>query len=522
MRAYMDDPSLTEHDFMKKISYPDLIEEADGATFYTKPRILQLACFILGIDYPGFCFFIDMGGGKTKVALDIVNHRRVRDYVRRTLVIVPYPQNAITWEDQVKIHAPNLRVVKLLGTVEERDAAIIENADIFVINYMGLHVMMCDLIRELTDAERELNKKRDARKVLKKHRFKTGRRINKAKAEAFAALWDCVIFDESQFIGGHDTSQFELCAMLAMKARFSYVLTGTPFDRDPGPLWSQFFLADLGATFGPKFTLFRSVFYDTQVSNFATKHKFNNAHEKDLQRMMKNRSIIYNDTEFTDLPPVTYQVMHVNMARGMVPYYEQRKTALRDAMAKRDINLIENKYHQMRAITSGFVIGDVIEGETKYRVRQEFQDNPKMEAMRAIVLGIPYNRKITIYHEYVFTGDLLDEMFAKLNIKSARLGGGRDGAKELRKFLDDPTCRGLVAQSNSSVGANLQHACNYCCYYETPTSPRIRKQSEKRFPREGQDKRVFIYDLVMTGTIDTDIRDDLYSGLDFLDRLLRS
>lgn len=521
MLAYILDPQLIEHDFLKRLPRDELDAVFAGFPFHTKPRLHQLVCLLLVTDYSGFGLFVDMGGGKTKIILDMVRYRKRRDALQKTLVVVPYPANTVVWHDEAKIHAPDLKIVSLTGTMGERFAALDQTADVFVINYMGLFVLMCDLVRELTPREQLENRYRKARGLTKRQLHKTGRRINKEKASAFAELWDCVVFDESHFIGHHDTDQFKLCAGLSKAARFSYVLTGTPFGRDPAILWPQYFCADLGLTFGDRFTQFRSVFYDVSTNLFGKQYKFNKAHKDDLRRMMRNRAIVFRDTEFSDLPPVSRQTIRVEMTPQMQPYYERHKIELLDLTKRRLVRLIKNKFHQLRAITSGYVIGDVDENGETMRVRADFDSNPKIEAIRTLCEGLPENRKITIYHEYIYSGDLLVKMAKSLNIKHARLGHAHDGAKELRKFLDQPDCRILVAQSRAGgVGTNLQKVCNYCCYMECPTSPITRKQSEKRFPRQGQDKRVFIYDIEMSGTVDRDIHHSLDEGLDFVETLL--
>lgn len=520
MRAYLFNEQLTDHEFLKELTSKELVQELNGFSFHTEPKHHQLVCLLLAVDYPGFCFFVDMGGGKTKIMLDMIRYRQAQGRLRRTLVVVPYPQNTLTWIDEAKIHAPELKIVSLIGTKAQRDELLSEQADVFVINYMGLFVMMCDLIKSLSPEEQRRN--RMAKVAGKKPMFRTGRRMNRAKAELFANLWDCVIFDESQFIGGWDTNQFKLCALLSIQAKYSYCLTGTPFGKDPAPVWPQFFCADMGLTFGQKFTLFRSVFYDVKLTYFRVDYKFNRSHMKDLRRMMRNRSIVYEDVEFADLPPVIYQTIKVQMTEEMRPYYDQRVANLREAWKSRDVRLIENSYIQTRSVTSGFVVGDVIDSEEKIRVRFQFKENPKLEALKSLFTSLPYGRKITVYHEYIFTGDIIYELARQLKLNPARLGGGAKGIANVQKFLEDDECRVLVSQSKAGgVGNNFQGVCNYCCYYETPSSPVVRKQSEKRFPREGQMHKVFIYDLVMDGTIDNDVLSDLHSGIDFANKLLR-
>lgn len=522
IEEYLYRPDRINHDFIKDVGYNKLLGMLEpDFEFHTEPRLHQLQCLMLAIDYSGFCFWVDMGGGKTKIMLDAIRYRRQYRGMGKVLVVVPYPVTTLVWEDEAAKHAPDLRVVSLVGTYDERKEKLATDADVYVINYLGLFVMTCDLVKRLTPEEVKENRRRELAGAPKRLQNRTGRKINKSKLASFSKQFDCIIYDEGQFIGGHDTTQFKLCRAMSTAAKYSYVLTGTPFGRDPAPVWSQFFCADLGVTFGDKYGTFRSAFYDAKVNPFGTEYKFNTAMEKDLKRIMRNRCIRYEDVEFANLPPITYQTLHVHMTSEMKPYYAQNRKQFIDLQRGQKVDLLKSKYHQLRGITSGFLVGEVGQGDDVVRVQRTFADNPKADALRGLVESLPYDRKITIFHEYVATGDMLVALCRKLKIKCTRIGGGHDGAAALKSFLHDADCRILIAQSKAGgVALNLQ-ICNHFVYYETPTSPVTRKQSEKRGHREGQTRPVFVYDLVMNETLDADIQVALKSGIDFVERLLR-
>lgn len=66
---------------------------------------------------------------------------------------------------------------------------------------------------------------------------------------------------------------------------------------------------------------------------------------------------------------------------------------------------------------------------------------------------------------------------------------------------------------------NLQGA-NYMIVYEQPDSPIDRKQGEARLWRPGQAQRVFIYDLLVRGTVDERMLAANLAGKKLLDELL--
>lgn len=523
--AYLERDYLVNHDFIKDVSRDDLFNEVGRFRFYTTPRLHQLACFILGIDYPGFAFFVDMGGGKTKIVLDIIRYRRQRNGLKASLVVVPYPANVIGWKDECVIHAPNLRIVSLIGTKAEREEALKQEADVYLINYSGLFVMMCDLIREedITAAQRKENRQRASTGL--KPKWVSGRRFNEKKADAFSKHFGCVVFDESQYISDHRTTQFKLCSTLARAAEFCYILTGTPHGKDPAPLWSQMYCIDFGQTFGEKFTLFRSVFYNPVVNKFGTTYKFNRLMKDALRRLTRNRSIRYEDTEFSDLPPISYTTVPVTMDVSMLAYYTSEKKKFKDSWATGGLSVkqIKGSYHRLRAITSGYVTGrvDMEDEKDSFKVHMAFPYNPKIEALRSLIESLPSGRKLIVFHNYVFSGDLIVKLCRSLKLGYARIGGGADGPAALTKFKTDPDCRIFIAQAAAGgVGHNLQMTTNYLCFFELPNVVQ-RKQCVKRAHRYGQLHRVFVYDLIMKYTIDSEIADALSSDVDFLNQLLK-
>jgi SNF2 family DNA or RNA helicase len=89
---------------------------------------------------------------------------------------------------------------------------------------------------------------------------------------------------------------------------------------------------------------------------------------------------------------------------------------------------------------------------------------------------------------------------------------------EQERFQTDPGCRFAVI--NNKVGAysidGLQYVANYLFVYESPVPVIDREQMERRLIRDGQANTVFIYDLVVQGTLDSRILDFHREGDDLL------
>src|SRR5690606_40515359 len=113
------------------------------------------------------------------------------------------------------------------------------------------------------------------RMVARVEKVKRGRRKGKPKltlqrklVRELVATFDGVILDETsadQAVQYRDSLAWRVCNQLSKKMAARdlpfFDLSGTPFGRDPTPLWAQMFLVDRGASLGETLGLFRSAFF---------------------------------------------------------------------------------------------------------------------------------------------------------------------------------------------------------------------------------------------------------------------
>jgi len=98
-----------------------------------------------------------------------------------------------------------------------------------------------------------------------------------------------------------------------------------------------------------------------------------------------------------------------------------------------------------------------------------------------------------------------------------------DYKRDMYNFENKPGYDLAVIQNR--VGAfsldGLQVA-NYCLFYESPISVIDREQAERRLRRQGQTRRVFQYDIVVKGSMDTKILAYHREGEELMKALLRN
>jgi len=463
--------------------------------FYTAPYKHQKAVFLLCVKYPGYFNQLDMGGGKTKIILDLFRYYHVqKGSVKRLLVLVPCVTNVDSWLDEIEIHAPDLARKGILPNVvggAREEVLLNESNTIVIMTYAGwLRIV------------RQRNKK--------------GKMVFASKAAKFEKLFDFVTYDESTNIGGSCSKFFVAARRLSKVTKRHYALTGTAFGKDPEIVYTQQFIADLGETF-QTMSLFRGTFYTEQCNFWSGFNEWKVDWRKKglLGRMLKHRSIRYNESEFIGLPLKVETLICPALPKATNAYYVK---ALEQFQAHdTTMKLLDNSYTRMRQLCSGYMKVDDNQGGGHVI---EFDKNPKFDALLARVQEVPEDRKLVIFHYYVETGRYLVERLAKEGIKAERLySGQKDKSGVQKRFKTSKKHRVLVANQAAAFGLNLQIA-NYGFFYELHDDPIIHRQMYKRVHR-GQAtekrRRVYMYVFAHKGTIEEKIYRALIEKKRFFD-----
>jgi SNF2 family DNA or RNA helicase len=489
---------LKNYDWLKKRTAAELQETIGKLLppprFVTKPMLHQLVCFIIAIYRKNFLFLLDLGTGKTKIILDALYYWLFSGEITHALVLVPNRINITGWMDEVHKHQPSLKIILLPNNAELREARLAAPFDIAVCTYAGFQTM-CGTV--------------------KKHK----REIDPEKLGEIARHFQCVVYDECHSLKNHRSINYKVAYLLQPLMKFRYGLTGTPFGRNVADLWAQFRVIDDGKTLGRTLTLFRQAFFESKVNYFGGwEYKLREDRTELLWETIKNRSILYDADDCGDLPPCIRRRLRLPFPEETRMYYDRILKILKKN--RKDRRVVENMFLRLRQISSGFLTL-LPEHDDGLRKTIEFMDNPKLEALMGMFDDVGDHNKIVVFHEFTWSGNRIAQELKAKKIKFAKLDGNtKDPEKEYRKFKSDPKCRGFIINSKAGgTGTNLQEA-RYLVYYESPTSPIIRRQTEKRVHRTGQTKKTFIIDLVVRNTADARILSFIKEGNDLREAVL--
>jgi SNF2 family DNA or RNA helicase len=466
-------------------------------SFHTAPFEHQKRMILLCLEQSNMLLFAQMGLGKSKSILDTISIRKQKGQIKRTLILSPDLPNIMTWVDQCKLHTPSLSTTALYGTKPERLQLLKNDTDLYIINYIGLQVILA-------------SPNPDSKKRL----------ILQGTVKDFAKNFDCIVYDECVAVKHTRSITYKICKLLSENIKYRYGLTGTPMGRDVEDLWAEFYVIDQGDTLGKNPIIFREAYFKSSRRPWAVEWKFKKELEPKLHLVLKNRSIRYKTEECQDLPPRIPNIINIRLSQEAADYYHKIVGDLQHTIYDSQwAAKIKNHFIKLSQVCSGYLITTPEDSEKAEEI--DFVENEKIKALSQIVALLPDDCKMIIFHEFTPSGRMITEELKRLKINHHWLYGGTKSKIEvIKSFQEDPKVKVLVANTHSgAVGLNLQIS-NYTVFYECPVSPIVRVQAEARSLRTGQTKSVFIYDLIVQNSVEEKIQSFIKEGKNLLQALL--
>lgn len=467
--------------------------------FY-KLTYLQKVCFIIGAETRRFMYLNDTGTGKSLLSIALARYFRRLGLVKHILILVPNRPNKVEWPDELAKHSPNSSYLVLPSEIKKKWESLETSNHLFTVEtYAGLFNMVCDA---------EPNKKG-------KNRFV----ISAKKIKKLQKHFQGVVCDESVALSNHQALPFRICRQLSKTSEVFFELTGTPFNRDPTVLWSQMFLIDGGYTLGETLGLFRAIFCNESINYFSgmPEYKFSKKQKGLLNKFIANQSISFPADEGS-LPECVPVAKFISLGTDADSYYQRFKDAL--VAARGNFQESQNAFIRMRQISSGFIGFE--DDETGEKAKIEFPENPKLELLTSVLQSVYQQHKSIVFFEFNFSGERIIKELKKLKINAQIIyGKTKDVEDAKRQFMQNDKVRVLLLQNRMGAGLNIQVA-KYGIFYESPVSAIMRKQCQRRVERQHSlHKTVFIYDLLMRGTVDEQILQFHKEGGDLFEAIIR-
>jgi SNF2 family DNA or RNA helicase len=397
---------------------------------------------------------MEMGTGKTKVAIDNIGLLRINKNITGVLILAPKSVYTVWAFDEINKHmSPDV------------------DYDIYSWNI---------------DKPKQLKKSLDPKGKLKIfcmniEALSTSRGLKGATEFLYNHKENLTIIDESTTIKNHKAIRTRNVLKLSDYSKYKRILTGSPVTKSPLDLYTQCnFLDGTHLGFSSYFT-FRNRYCVTHRLDLGngkyTEIPKYYVHLDELENKLSKFSYRITKDECLDLPPKLYSKRYIDMNDEQKDFYER---------------LI--KLHQ---VCNGFVKTN--DGELK-----EFK-NPKLHALSDIIEES--EGKVIIWANYVYNIEsiikFLQEKYGVYSVVSNY--GAVDTLKRaeaVKKFQEDDTCRFFVGNpATGGFGLTLTEAKNII-YFSNSFNFEHRRQSEDRAHRSGLKHRVLYTDLICKGTID--------------------
>lgn len=221
-----------------------------------------------------------MGGGKTISTLTAFDEMRQAGEVKRLLVVAPLRVARSVWDQQAAEweHVRHLRVSKIIGSRDDRLAALSTPADVYTINRENLCWLRDLFIQN--------------RKQIRRWPF------------------DMVALDESSSFKSQSANRFKAIRMLRPLIPRLVELTGTPAPNRLPDLWAQLYLLDRGQRLGRTESAFRERWFNAP-SLYEYKWTPKPHARQEIYAAVADIVLSLNESDYMDLPPVIENFVRV-------------------------------------------------------------------------------------------------------------------------------------------------------------------------------------------------------------------
>jgi superfamily II DNA or RNA helicase len=401
----------------------------------------------------------DMGLGKTIQTLSHILHEKESGRMTHPVLVIAPTSLMTNWRNEAHKFAPSLKVLVLQGYERKESFDQIPNHDLVLTTYPLLS--------------------RD-KDILLKHRY------------------HLLILDEAQTVKNPNTMAHRIVQQI--QANHRLCLTGTPMENHLGELWSLFHFLMPGFLGDQK--QFAKLFR-TPIEKIGD--------EERRQLLVKRvRPFIMRRTKqqvVSELPPKTEIIQNIDLLPKQRDLYESIRLTMHDR--------IQNEISEKGLNRSQIVILDAL-----LKLRQVCCDPRllKIEAAKSVIESaklqfledtlpemIEEGRRVLLFSQFTSMLELIEQQLTKQNLAYVKLTGQtKDRATPIEEFQSGKVPLFLISLKAGGTGLNLT-AADTVIHFDPWWNPAVENQATDRAYRIGQDKPVFVYKLVTTGTVEEKI-----------------
>ena len=449
--------------------------------FGTKPYNHQLEVWNESKDKEEYAFFMEMGTGKSKVAIDTFSWLYDQGRINTVLIICPKGAYNNWFTREIPTHIPEHVRYNMAIWTGRHNAAQVRSIKCIQGSSEDLRILIVNV--EALSTKRAFN----ASKTF----------VNSGKT--------IIIVDESTTIKNIQAKRTKAVMQLGRLAAYKRVLSGQPIANSPLDIYSQMnFLGEYILGFSSYYS-FRNRYAIVQKMNLGNR-SFNKVvgfqRLDELEVALKPWSSRVTKKQCLDLPDKVYQTREVTMPKEQQQLYDHMRDRALVTIEEGDCSAtnVLTQLLRLHQISCGHIVND--HGDLMRT--DNFRINGMLEALEEIT------GKVIIWATYVADIKLIiQELNHAYGPKSVvqYYGATPDTIRvqNIERFQGDANTRFFVGNPQTGGMGITLTASSTMVYYSNSYNLEHRIQSEDRAHRIGQVNKVNYIDLICPNTVDEKI-----------------
>ena len=447
-----------------------------------------------------YALFMEMGTGKTKVAIDTMAVLYEAGKINAALIVAPKGVYDNWFKNEIPAHLPDrIERTLLRWTPAKTKRMEIDLKDFIVGDFNGIKIFVMNI-----------------------EAFSTSRGTDAATAFLYQNPNNLVVVDESTTIKNRKAARTKNIVKLQEYSKYRRILTGSPITKSPMDLFSQCdFLKNKALGFNSYFA------FQARYANIQQRTMGHRSFQQivgyrrldELSEKLDTFSDRVLKQDCLDLPEKVYVRREIEFTPEQKKLYTQMKKL---ALAKLESGELATtasvltQIMRLQQICCGFIQPDEGEIETipSNRLKELLELSDEVQG-KAIIWA-------TYTHDILRIEEELKLRFGPDSVATYYGGTPQDQRQEIvTRFQDkaDPL-RFFVGQPRTGGYGITLTAANTVIYFSNSYDLEIRLQSEDRAHRIGQTNKVTYIDMVSPDTIDEKILQALRSKIDIAGQVL--
>jgi len=410
-------------------------------------QAFHFAQTIMG-DAGGTLLAMDMGTGKTKVAIDLLNEH----LASKILVICPKAVMQVWPAEFVKHSFHPYKIQTMAGnkTLAVKTQKVIDSEAYWDVLVANKDIVWREPLRTFL-----LN-----------------------------ANFDFVIYDESHHIKSPGSKVSRFMHTLSKRSKFRLALTGTPMPQSPLDLYGQMRFVNENV-YGTSFVRFRSRY--AIMGGFENRQVIGYHNEDELRRLFEENAFVVKSDDVLDLPDqqIVQRVCQLTPKESRV--YRQMKD---DFVAEIEDGVVTAANAMVKVIRLAQIANGVCDGE---RIGYS-----KQNLLEEVLDELPLDEPVVIFCRFWPDMDSARDVCKKGGRRYSELSGRKNQLAEWTS--------GVIAVQYQAGGAGVDLTlARYCLFFSPVYSLGNYEQAKKRVHRPGQTRPVTYVQLIAQGTVDRQI-----------------